>query len=153
MGWENMTTSVVLFVPYYTPKSLARHQELRDCLRHNAQRHMFKRIVLITDDGTLVETDAENSSPIVQVHIKERPTFADWIRLTLQHGSDAELSVLANSDILFPHNFKQQALAELPQSQTALCISRHETERSGTMTLHSMPHWSQDAWCLSLIHI
>ena len=137
----------VLFVPFYTPANNTRAEELFFSLRQNIQHTWLKRIVLMIDDDTFLSEEPPDSKIVVE-RFDKRPTYADWLTLTLEHAADASFSICANADIELSVNFLEQILAELKSPRMLLCISRYDILTDGKVELRSNPQWTQDTWCI-----
>jgi hypothetical protein len=134
---------MILFVPYYTPSSEERKQELEKCLQDNLDNEFFHKIVL------LLENDSVHSlkhSKLDVLNLARRATYRDWIEHAMGQGMP---SLFANADICFQGKLDKICL-ELNKPQTLLAISRHD-EVGGTLVPHPNPHWSQDCWGIGAI--
>lgn len=138
----DQASCITLFTPYFAARTPERQAELDLCLRRNLDCASLARVVLLVDDG---------HEPPVQdprldiVEIPRRPTYRDWIDLSLKHAGGG-VSILANSDIYFDASVRalHQSLAA-PRAFVAL--SRYE--KSGDVLVpHPNPSWSQDVWAV-----
>jgi hypothetical protein len=133
---------ITLFVPYYLSEDYSRQVEIDLCLNKNIAIDEIDKIFLLIDDGT-VPSVSHLKVNIINIH--NRPTYKDWIDLTMEHAKDS-ISVLANSDIYFDNSIVY--LREILENQkTFVAISRYDID-DGIQVLHKNPQWSQDVWCI-----
>ncbi len=135
-------TPIFLFTPYFAARTPERQRELDLCLTQNLACEDLAHVYLLVDDG--------HRPPVQHAHltvldIARRPTYADWLRLTREHGLRG-ISLLANSDIHFDASLPvvRQTLA---RPRAFLALSRYELTR-GELVAHPRPEWSQDVWGL-----
>ncbi len=134
--------SITLYVPYYSPPSNTRVEEIEFCLKKNLENKHISRIVLLVDDGTI---PSQLQKKITLFETKKRPTYKLWLELTKKY-SNGGISLLANSDIFFDETIL--LLNRLFVSNNSLAaISRYEFNGVNA-TLHGKPHWSQDSWAI-----
>ena len=139
---------LVLFVPYFKADSAKRELEINQSVISNIRSGIFSRIVIIAEGECGIEGLGPLPGFVEYVRSEQRTTYAMWALLTRKHCSQPYISILSNSDIIFDRDVGAQALLDTKESRTLLCISRWEIAADGGAELHSMPHWSQDAWCM-----
>lgn len=135
---------VVLFTPYFNTADEGRQQELDECMHRNISNAHIDKIILIIDDGTnpLFESDK-----IQIIRTSCRPTYSDWIQLTLDLDFEG-ISILANSDIFFDESITLMSSA-FNEDNVFMALSRWEFS-SNHSHIHKNPHWSQDVWAVSV---
>ncbi|MBE1291334.1 MAG: hypothetical protein GJ677_02480 [Rhodobacteraceae bacterium] len=136
-----MSSNLVLFLPFYTPRDPQRSQELLGCLKKNLDCGVFSHVYLLQDDDTVLPFQNEH---LTVLRLSSRPTYLDWVRYSKQLCPDA-ISVLANSDIHFQEDItKLYDLFEL-DPKAFVALSRYD-KRGSENVPHQNPHWSQDTW-------
>jgi hypothetical protein len=138
----------ILFVPFYTPVSVERYEEMLCVLSKNASHDWLELIVLMIDDDTFA-TEQPPHDNILVYRTEGMPTYADWIALSSQYAVAADLSICANADIELADDFLENALRETRETKTLLCITRYELSDLGEPQIRVNPHWTQDTWCLT----
>ena len=137
------TNRVILYTPYFSAQSPSRQYELDECLRKNVANSLISKIILFIDDDAIPVVQSEK---IIVRNIDSRPTYADWVRATLDYDFGG-ISVLANSDIYFDATLEKLSQC-LDQHNSFVALSRWEHQSAG-LTAHPNPHWSQDTWAIS----
>jgi hypothetical protein len=138
----------VLFVPLGVLSSRIEADQIRSALELNACHSWLSRIVLIADDQVAPALQAAGDQVLVH-RLGRKPSFADWIELSLHYALEADLSICAHLPIELDAHFLAQALREIQTHQTLLCISAHHAKCPDALVLRDRPERSQDAWALT----
>lgn len=135
-------SEIYLFLPYYNCGDPERQAEIDYCIQANANDERFTHIFVLVDDNSELPV---HSDKLTRIDVEGRPTYQDWIRLSLEH-CQAGVSLLANSDIFFKEGLDGLP-ALLEPSKTFLALSRWEYNGDQVpLEMHPNPQWSQDVW-------
>lgn len=148
---QNMTRPIVFFTTYFLSPDQQRQNEINFCVFKNLENKLFSRLFFFTETESerteLKKIFEKNQSLNAEIISLNRvPTYFDWLRLAAERCVQADV-IFSNADIFF--NETVQFLSKyLLEGQKLICLSRHDRDEEGFLTLHSKPHWSQDAWAL-----
>ncbi len=132
-----------LYCPFYTPKEPRRLKEILFSLNRNINVKYFEKIFLLIDD--LTPNPIQNCSKIEVINLSSRPTYADWLKLSVQR-SQGVVTILSNSDIYFDNTLSRiEDIFNSSGLYSFVALSRYELVE-GQARIHSNPKWSQDSW-------
>lgn len=141
-----------IFIP---PNDQQRWKELIYCLNKNLNNSLILNIYIFLDGCNDEETKTAviDNVPITNkiqfIEVGHIPRFGDWIKYSKQFAPKLnDISVFANADIYLDETAKD--LKEYAnQSESIVCLSRHEFVSETEATPHPNPQWSQDLWAIS----
>ena len=136
--------TVRLFTSAYAESNPVRRQELAACLQNNLALKTIDQICLLVEAGA----DAPGGSDKLLCRtVNRRPRYQDFFLWANELcGSQADISIIANSDIFFDKTLEDLARLLTPLSCAAL--SRWDLQPDGKAVLFDRND-SQDAWVFS----
>ena len=92
--------------------------------------------------------DNTTDKTIFTNNLKERLTWNYFITFCLRIIPNNEIVCLANSDIILEDSFEWYTVSSMLNESIALCLSRHEIDKTGNVFVDFWPMkcWSQDCW-------
>lgn len=131
---------VRLFTSCYPERDPVRREEIRQCLRRNADCDLLDQICLFVEGPVLVPVDSEK----VQIReAAERPRYLDFFAWANQLAGPQDISIVANSDIFFSDTLA--ALFESLTENSCAALSRWDIMPQGPPRLFDRAD-SQDVW-------
>lgn len=134
---------MILLTGLYNEPNPARHAELRECLRRNAENGFIEQVVVFNEDPQPPEMDAVLSLPKVKlVQHGRRLAFKDLFQYANRESRSGRF-IIANADIYFDHTLAR--LNNYSLKGKLLCLSRWDVQANGSASFFEHPS-SQDAW-------
>lgn len=138
---------VILLTGHYQDPDARRAEELRECVRRNAQNRSITGMWVFVEDGTHpAEVTAAVAGPHREkVHVVKhgrRLTFDEPFSFAARFPGPRRF-VIANADIFFDASLRRLARVDL--TNRLLCLSRWDVHPDGSAVLFDHPA-SQDAW-------
>lgn len=130
-----------LFVAFYRETHAPRDAELRACLRRNLDVPFIDRVFILNEGGEL--GDLAGAAKVTVRCATQRPSYRDFFAWVNEVTGEADLNLIANTDIYFDPALA--ALASYPMAGRCLALSRWDVQPDGSATLFRLDR-SQDAW-------
>ena len=133
-----------LFTQFFISSNPQRNQEIKECLRKNAENPLIHTIHLLNERIYLPRELGTHSTKIKQVDIKARLKYKDvfqYIRTNEIKG----YHVIANSDIFLDETLEKVRLSDIHQKRKMFALLRFEY--NGVLSTIFGPRFdSQDTW-------
>lgn len=144
-----------LFTTFFLTRDQDRQNELLFCLEKNHQNIFIKNIYIFLDGKDDEQTKKyiySNLTSTVKINfidIKRIPTYGDWIKYSKVFANVlSDISLFTNADIFLDKSIVSIKLY-IKQTESIVCLSRHEVVSETETTPHPNPQWSQDLWAIS----
>src|SRR6201988_4751937 len=137
---------MILMLGSYNDPDPARHAELRECLRRNAENELIEEIYLFNEEAS-EPADLESDPLLTPDKIRliphgRRLTYRDFFDYSNRHLAGRRV-IIANADIFFDHTLEYLQGHNL--SGKLLCLSRWDVQPDGSINFFEHAA-SQDAW-------
>lgn len=129
-----------LYTTFYNEKNVARKNELLQCIKNNVDNFAIASVTVFNEWEPLSYLAA---GKIIDISIKKRPTYKDFITYINTHTDSHDIHIIANTDIFF--NDHIAVLKQVMDTQTCFALARWDTTESDSPLLHNHND-SQDVW-------
>ncbi|MFC1688461.1 hypothetical protein ACFL07_02225 [Pseudomonadota bacterium] len=130
-----------LFTTMYYEKDSKRKSEYRDCLERNIACVSITEICILCEGG---EEVLPKSEKIKIRHVSGRPTYRDYFDWNSELATNADVSIVANTDIYFDHQLTLFSHWRIPEN-TIFALSRWDFKEESKAELYDHND-SQDTW-------
>lgn len=130
---------IYLFTTYYDEKDFNRKKELDFCIDQNLKNPLIDKIYLLNESPELF-SDAK----IITKKICRRPSFNDFFLLINQEVTAEDISIIANTDIVFNDSLK--LIYSIPNLENKCLALGRWDYLSDSKLRFNQNDYSQDVW-------
>jgi len=149
INFTNKQSDINLYFSYYNDKNEIRQKELNICLETNISNPIFKKIVIVNENGdynfiqdTINKYKNQIKTKILIIDSNYRYKFKDFFNLANTFISKKEeINILINTDIIVGKGFSNLKLSD----DNFICLSRYEIENDNNINL-AVGGGSHDCW-------
>ena len=110
-----------LYTNYYIDKNIDRNTELNFCIERNIKNRFINNIYFLNEDDIKYD-----HNKIINVNIKKRPTYKDFIDFINNNSSENDISIITNLDIYFDDSIK--VLENIDLNNKCFALTRYDVK-------------------------
>ena len=132
-----------LLIESFKPKNPDREKEYLECLKKNIENEYIDYIHIFNDDVDFVNELMDSTDKIYSVDNTDRMTYKDFFEYSNEYLEN-EISIIANSDIIFDESIKY--LKDVKLKDFFFCLTRYDIQKSGNLSYPPNHFGTQDSW-------